>query len=102
MAAFASREAGLTGNFIHLQKGHVFPPLDWPVWAERDMWAPEIHFVNEEFHVYFAARDREDQKLKIGCAISSTGPWGPYQDIGFPFIYYELGAIDVHWFKDPK
>ncbi len=40
----------------------------------RDMWAPEIHFVNGEYHVYFSGRkeDNSDQ-LAVGVAISTEG-----------------------------
>jgi beta-xylosidase len=34
-------------------RGHVFPAGAWPVWAEENMWAPEIHVVNGRFVVYF-------------------------------------------------
>ena len=29
-------------------KGHVFPNNSWPSWAEANMWAPEVHFVNDK------------------------------------------------------
>ncbi len=42
--------------------------------SRRDMWAPEIHFVNGEYHVYFSGRkeDNSDQ-LAVGVAISTEG-----------------------------
>ena len=36
-----------------IPKGHVFPAGSWPDWAVENMWAPEIHFVNGTFLVYF-------------------------------------------------
>ena len=36
-----------------IPKGHVFPAGAWPDWAFENMWAPEIHFVNGTFVVYF-------------------------------------------------
>ena len=36
-----------------IPKGHVFPAGAWPGWAVENMWAPEIHFVNGTFVVYF-------------------------------------------------
>ena len=44
-------------------KGHVFPTGAWPSWAVENMWAPEIHFVNGTFVVYFTGwyNHRPDQ-----------------------------------------
>jgi len=38
------------------QAGYVFTPESWPKWAYCDMWAPEIHRVNGNYHVYFTGR----------------------------------------------
>ena len=27
--------------------GQVFPNKSWPAWAKSEMWAPEVHVVNE-------------------------------------------------------
>ena len=27
--------------------GQVFPNKSWPDWAKSEMWAPEVHFVND-------------------------------------------------------
>lgn len=68
------------------------------------MWAPEIHFVNGRFMVYFSARKKSNSKLAIGVAISTDpkNPFGPYEDYGTPIIEDFYGAIDIHYFKDPK
>ena len=42
-----------------------------------------------------------DNQLAIGVAIS-TNPFGPYKDYGKPIIEMSPGAIDIHYFKDPK
>ena len=66
------------------QRGYVFQGDSWPTWARKDMWAPEIHFVNGRFMVYFSAR--RDLLLCIGVAISKDplNPFGPYEDFGEP------------------
>ena len=80
-------------------KGHVFPTGAWPSWAVENMWAPEIHFVNGTFVVYFTGwyNLRSDQllcvitggsvllwtvhRVHVGVAVSTSGsPWGPYTD----------------------
>ena len=34
-------------DLIHwTPQGHVFPEGSWPIWAQSNMWAPEIHLVN--------------------------------------------------------
>lgn len=81
--------------------GHVFPAGHWPTWTLVDMWAPEIHFVDGKFHVYFAGRNIDSGVMNIGLAISD-GPFGPYQDIGQPLINNgNLEVIDITWFMDP-
>ena len=65
------------------------------------MWAPEIHFVNGSFHVYFSAKSNINGRFSIGVA-QSNNPTGSFLDVGKPIIENsELGVIDVHWFKDP-
>ena len=84
-----------------MQAGYVFPSGSWPVWATGYMWAPEIHFVNGMFHVYFSAKSNINQRFSIGVAQSSSHT-GPFVDVGAPIIENgELGVIDVHWFMDP-
>ncbi len=50
------------------------PNNRWEKRSRRDMWAPEIHFVSGEYHVYFSGRkeDNSDQ-LAVGVAISTEG-----------------------------
>ena len=67
------------------------------------MWAPEIHFVNNGYHIYFTAKHKKTGNHAIGVAISSnkTNPFGPYYDFGKPIIENLSGVIDAHWFRDP-
>ena len=84
-----------------MQRGFVFPSGSWPVWATGYMWAPEIHFVNGMFHVYFSGKSNINQRFCIGVA-QSADHTGPFVDLGTPIIENEdLGVIDVHWFMDP-
>ena len=90
--------------FVWLQKGYVFSQNEWPTWARTDMWAPEIHYVNDGYLVYFSAKHKQTGYHAIGVAISAnkTNPLGPYYDFGKPLIEDSNGVIDAHWFKDPK
>jgi beta-xylosidase len=83
---------------------YVFPQDSWPVWASGDMWAPEIHRVNNNYHIYFSARNKDTNQLSIGVARSlfPDNPFGPYEDLGRPLIEAPNGVIDVSWFRDPK
>ena len=91
-----------TRNYVQVNwipKGHVFPSGAWPDWAVENMWAPEIHFVNGTFVIYFTGGSCAIKKkvftlfpggnvllsvihrVHIGVAISLSGsPWGPYTD----------------------
>ena len=91
-----------TNLLCDFQRGYVFQGESWPSWARTDMWAPEIHFVNGRFMVYFSARKTD--LLCIGVAISKDplNPFGPYEDYGEPIIDEYPGVIDIHWFQDPK
>ena len=103
--AYRTHTKGKFGFFYFgLQKGYVFSQNEWPTWAITDMWAPEIHYVNDGYLVYFSAKHKETGYHTIGVAISAnkTNPLGPYYDFGKPLIEDSNGVIDAHWFKDPK
>lgn len=80
--------------------GFVFPEGRKPQWAAdgkyvSDFWAPEMHRVNGEFRVYFAARDRETRVLAIGMA-NSAHPSGPFKPGAEPLL--TGNTIDPHVF----
>jgi len=83
----------------------VFNSQSWPAWAKDDMWAPELHYVNGRYIVYFTAREYSGRSV-IGAALAQTDdPFGPYQDTGRPLVISAEslgGAIDPHYFKDPQ
>ena len=86
------------------QKGHVFGKDAWPSWAYEHAWAPEMHFVNGSYRVYFSMKARATDVWAIGVATSAnrSNPFGPYVDSGDPIIEHTNGAIDITWFKDPR
>lgn len=53
-------------------------PESGPV--SREVWAPELHFLDDRWHVYFAASDgRNENHLAYVLRSESTDPLGPYE-----------------------
>ena len=53
-----------------------------------DYWAPEVVEYNGKFIMYYSARRREDDSLRIGVAMSDS-PIGPFiDDDGKKYFYY--------------
>ena len=46
------------------------------------MWAPEIHFVNNNYHIYYSAKNKITGWHALGLAISEN-PLGPYTGKSF-------------------
>ena len=82
----------------------VFTSSNWPSWVKDKTWAPEIHYVNGRYLVYFTG-GTFDGRVACGAAIANQGdPFGPYKDTGQPLVESKGslgGAIDSHYFKDP-
>lgn len=79
---------------------YVFPKGKKPVWAAEgefssDFWAPEIHWFENEYRVYFVARDRHTHELCIGMA-RSLQPEGPF--LADPAPILKNNVIDPHIF----
>ena len=69
-------------------KGHVFPTGAWPSWAVENMWAPEIHFVNGTFVVYFTGWYKHTPDKIIICdhrgkRVTMDGPQSSRWSCGF-------------------
>ena len=80
--------------------GYVFPKGQKPLWAAdgegaSDYWAPEIHWVDGEYRLYFVARDKESKELCIGVARSAK-PDGPFVSDEAPVL--RGNVIDPHVF----
>ena len=82
----------------------MFERADMMKWSYTDFWAPEIHYVNNNYYVYFSARNKVNNKLCIGVAVSSnsTSPFGPYIEHETPIIQHPDGVIDITWFQDHR
>ena len=97
--------------FIIYKVTYVFPANNWPKWGYEQMWAPEIHYVNGTYYVYFSGHNIASDCLaiipgschSIGVAISETGgPFGPFKDYGKPILEGQFGVIDITWYQDEK
>jgi hypothetical protein len=82
--------------------GFVFPAGQKPKWAAEgdnvsDFWAPEMHLVDGEFRMYFAAREREGHALSIGYA-HARSPEGPFTALEAPLL--RGNVIDPHLLVD--
>jgi arabinan endo-1,5-alpha-L-arabinosidase len=81
--------------------GFVFPAGGKPMWAAdgefSDYWAPEMHYVENEFRVYFVARHKDTRELCIGMA-RSINPEGPFTCHDEPVL--KGNVIDAHLFTE--
>ncbi|MDB5208005.1 MAG: hypothetical protein JWR72_3080 [Flavisolibacter sp.] len=82
--------------------GYVFPRGHKPLWASdgegiSDYWAPEMHWVKDEYRVYFVAREKGSLELCVGMARSAK-PDGPFVAGDVPVL--KGNVIDPHLFVD--
>ena len=58
-----------------------------PAWVKSDagLWAPDIHFFNGQYYLYFTASDTNAGGSAIGVATAPT-PTGPWTDSGAPVV----------------
>lgn len=91
-------------DLIHWTAGRdVLPAL--PRWVDLnnpDVWAPEVLALEDQYHLYYTARDLVSGKQCIGRGTSSS-PAGPFRDQNdTPFICQANigGSIDASPFRD--
>ena len=94
----------INNSFSFFQKGFVITHDNWPSWGRAEAWAPEIHFVDGTYIVYFSMLKSDEDVRAIGYAkpVNSTDPYGPYEVSSSPIIQSTYGSIDCTWFRDPK
>ncbi len=69
-------------------------------WGYKDFWAPEVYEWDGKFHMYYSARWKENNSLRIGHAISDS-PLGPFVDVSNqPMFDLGYAVIDGHVFID--
>lgn len=63
-------------NSSCVDHGEVLHVKDVP-WATKQMWAPDAAYKNNQYYLYFPARDKENN-FRIGVAVSKS-PAGPFK-----------------------
>ncbi len=93
-----------SGDLIHWStaKGALAKP---PVWAQNchQFWAPDVHFFNGEFRLYYAAEPDTKDGMCLAMATSPTPT--DFIDIGYPLSRHAGSTyqmIDPCFFADPK
>ncbi|TVY05697.1 glycoside hydrolase family 43 protein [Paenibacillus cremeus] len=65
-------------------------------WGFRQFWAPEVVQRDGKFYMYYTARWKEKDSLRIGAAIADH-PAGPFIDVyDRPMFDFGYAAIDAH------
>ena len=59
-------------------------------------WAPEVHYENGVFYLYYSVGNEERMRIGVACA---EHPAGPFRDCGVRLTAEDF-AIDPHVFKD--
>ena len=62
------------------------------------MWAPEIHIVNNKYHVYYSAKNKISGLHALGLAISEN-PLGPYTGQSFSEVLILASTNPVQYMK---
>ncbi|KRQ87675.1 Extracellular exo-alpha-(1-_5)-L-arabinofuranosidase precursor [Caloramator mitchellensis] len=79
--------------------GYCFK-ADEDFWGYQDFWAPEVVFYNDKYYMFYTARWKKNDSLRIGVAISDK-PYGPFKDMfNGPMFDFGFAAIDAHVFFD--
>ena len=91
----------------------AFSTSNYPAWAAptAGLWAPEIHFANNQYYLYYVVTDVSDATSgvancgsdgAIGVATGPT-PLGPWTDHGSPVIAPRQngGGCNFFWTFDP-
>lgn len=91
-------------DLVHWTMGRdALPGL--PRWVNLngpDVWAPEVIKVDNQYLMFFTARDKESGRQCLGLAVGDA-PQGPFRDTSdTPFICQaeEGGSIDASPFRD--
>ena len=82
------------GGSIHVWRSPTITGLDSgkkvTIWRapktganSRDVWAPEIHFLNGRWYIYYSATDGPDSnRRQFVLQAATSDPQGPYRDLG--------------------
>ncbi|WP_274364130.1 glycoside hydrolase family 43 protein [Paenibacillus thermotolerans] len=87
------KSTSLTGIPSGISKVVWTPPESGP--QSKNIWAPEIHWINDKWYIYFAADDGENENHRMYVLESeSEDPFGPYMNRGKIADASDKWAID--------
>jgi GH43 family beta-xylosidase len=71
-------------------------------WNRGEVWAPELHWIQGSWFIYYAASDGHNAKHRMGVLKSLTAdPQGEYEDLGQLYTGDDLtGRTDNRWAID--
>lgn len=71
-------------------------------WNRDGVWAPELHYLNGKWYIYYAASDGENRNHRAGVLESVTDdPQGEYTDRGILYTGDDVqGGTDSRWAID--
>jgi beta-xylosidase len=83
--------------------GDALPALpEWSILSSGYTWAPGVVQIEDQFLMYYVARDEEADRQCIGIGVSDD-PAGPFRDPNKEAFICQTelgGSIDAHPFKD--
>lgn len=82
--------------------GEAFEAVKKPNWKEGGLWAPDIVYYKDRYHLYYSMSTWGDENPGIGVAVSDQ-PEGPFEDIGPLFRSKDIGvenSIDSFFYDD--
>lgn len=91
-------KAWSSDDLIHWKdEGFVYEKVkNKKAWGYKQFWAPEVVEHQNRFYMYYTARWKEKDSLRIGVAIADH-PAGPFVDIlDCPMFDFGYAAIDAH------
>lgn len=71
-------------------------------WNSRQIWAPELHYLQGHWYIYYAASDGKNANHRMGVLESTTDdPQGPYIDKGMLYTGDDIvGKTNNRWAID--
>lgn len=71
-------------------------------WALRNIWAPEVIYMNGKYYMYYSGSDRDTGAKGLGLAVSDhpAGPFIEYGDASVQPLVFDFTAIDASPYLD--
>jgi GH43 family beta-xylosidase len=87
-------------NMLDWEKLGYAYQADPDSWGIKDFWAPEVVEYKGKYYMYYSARWKENNSLRVGVAVSDE-PQGPFADVqNKPMFDLGYAAIDANVIVD--